>query len=75
MTMHTHYIYEVMMTEEQRKDDVPGTFVDDRGGLEEFEATNITHTHELFDQPGEPAHSHMRDPIQTGTYIEADQPG
>ena len=26
MTTHTHYIYEVVMTKEQRKDDVPQRF-------------------------------------------------
>ena len=74
MPKHTHYIYEVVMTEGQREDDVPDGFVEDNGGLEHFEASAITHTHELFDVPDEPPHSHMADPVQTGTYIEADQP-
>ena len=70
MTTHIHYIYEVVMTKEQRIDDVPQSFVEDNGGLERFEASAITHTHEFFDEPDESPHTHMTDPLKTGTYIE-----
>ena len=73
MTTHTHYIYEVVMTNEQRKDDVPSSFADDNGGLERFETCAITHTHDFVDEPDEAPHTHMSDPLRTGTYIEEDQ--
>ena len=73
MTRHTHFIYEVVMTEEERRDEVPDGLVGDHGGLERFEVSVITHTHEIFDDPHEPSHSHMTDPLKTGSYIEAGQ--
>ena len=73
MTTHTHYIYEVVMTKEQRKDDVPSGFIDDNGGLDRFEAVAITHSHDFEDPPDETPHTHMPDPLKTGTYIEAGQ--
>ena len=72
MAKHTHYIYEVVMTDEQMEEDAPSTFVDDQGGLEAFQAHAITHTHEFFDDPDE-THTHMADPVKTGTYIDDDQ--
>ena len=61
MTTHTHYIYEVVMTTEQRIDDVPHNFIEDNGGMERFEASVITHSHKLFDESDELPHTHMTD--------------
>ncbi len=71
-TSHTHHIYEVVMTDDEMDEDTPGGFADDHGGLERFEVAVITHSHELFNEPGEPphSHSHMAAPLKAGSYTQ-----
>ena len=64
---HWHYIYEVVMTDEQRFDEVPSGHIDDNGGLVEFQAEAIHHDHEIFsDHPDGTTHTHLPNLLMIG---------
>ena len=47
---HWHYIYEIVMTDTMREEDVPEGHAGDHGGLDEFQVEAIGHDHEIFSE-------------------------
>ena len=71
---HTHHIYEVVQTEEMRRDEMPQDHPDEHGGWDEFQLEAVTHDHELqSDHEDGVMHTHLPPPLQVGTYLEDDR--
>lgn len=71
---HTHFIYEIVMTEEERQDDTPLSFLNNHPEQDLLQIVAITHTHPIPEDDDSPTHTHMPDPVKAGTYIEDGDP-
>ena len=71
---HTHYIYEIVMTEEQQHNDTPLSYLNSNPEQEMFQISAISHSHDIPEDDDCPTHTHMPDPIKAGRYIEDEEP-